>query len=61
MLIATDHQAFDWDHILTHASLVIDTRGATRKVLAERTGPPPLPRSQGVGLCGFRGISRRRP
>ncbi|SIO55405.1 UDP-N-acetyl-D-glucosamine dehydrogenase [Singulisphaera sp. GP187] len=39
VLIATDHKAFDWELILTHSSLVIDTRGATRKALAERTGP----------------------
>jgi UDP-N-acetyl-D-glucosamine dehydrogenase len=34
VLIATDHAAFDWAFILAHASLVVDTRGATRKLAA---------------------------
>jgi UDP-N-acetyl-D-glucosamine dehydrogenase len=32
VLIATDHKAFDWEFILRHATLVVDTRGATRRV-----------------------------
>ncbi|HEY8503513.1 MAG TPA: nucleotide sugar dehydrogenase [Gemmataceae bacterium] len=32
VLIATDHSAYDWDFIVTHAPLVIDTRNATRAV-----------------------------
>jgi UDP-N-acetyl-D-glucosamine dehydrogenase len=32
VLIATDHRAFDWDFIVKHARLVVDTRGATRRV-----------------------------
>ena len=32
VLVATDHARFDWDFILRHAGLVIDTRGATRHV-----------------------------
>jgi UDP-N-acetyl-D-glucosamine dehydrogenase len=32
VLIATDHSAFDWGDIVRHASLVVDTRGATRGV-----------------------------
>jgi UDP-N-acetyl-D-glucosamine dehydrogenase len=32
VLIATDHKAFDYPMILSHASLVVDTRGATRRV-----------------------------
>jgi UDP-N-acetyl-D-glucosamine dehydrogenase len=36
VLIATDHKAFDWDFVLNHASLVVDTRGATRN--ARSTG-----------------------
>lgn len=29
VLIATDHTAYDWDHIVQHAKLVLDTRNAT--------------------------------
>jgi UDP-N-acetyl-D-glucosamine dehydrogenase len=32
VLIATDHSAFDWGLVVRSSSLVIDTRGATRKV-----------------------------
>ena len=32
VLIATDHSAFDWDDIVKHASLVVDTRNATKAV-----------------------------
>jgi UDP-N-acetyl-D-glucosamine dehydrogenase len=32
VLIATDHKAFDWEFVLRHATLVVDTRGATRRV-----------------------------
>ena len=35
MLIATDHSAYDYDFIVQHAKLVIDTRNATKNV---RTG-----------------------
>ncbi len=30
VLIATNHKRYDWEFIVRHASLVIDTRGATR-------------------------------
>src|SRR5271165_1559373 len=30
VLVATDHALFDWDEIIRHSSLLIDTRGATR-------------------------------
>ncbi len=33
VLVATDHAAYDWDFIVEHARLVVDTRGATRRVL----------------------------
>ena len=36
VLIATDHSAFDYDHIVTHAKLVVDTRNATRDVPHDR-------------------------
>jgi UDP-N-acetyl-D-glucosamine dehydrogenase len=36
VLIATDHSAYDWNWIVAHASLVVDTRNATRPVLANR-------------------------
>ena len=32
VLIATDHSAFDYDHIVRHARLVVDTRNATKNV-----------------------------
>ena len=32
VLIATDHTSYDWPFIVEHASLVVDTRGATRRV-----------------------------
>ncbi len=36
VLIATDHSAYDYELIVRHAPLVIDTRGATRRVQGER-------------------------
>lgn len=36
ILIATDHTAFDYDAIVKHASLVIDTRNATAQVTENR-------------------------
>ena len=36
LLIATDHTAFDWDQIVPHANLVIDTRNATKDVTQGR-------------------------
>ncbi|HJZ91832.1 MAG TPA: nucleotide sugar dehydrogenase, partial [Gemmataceae bacterium] len=35
VVVVTDHSAYDWDFVLAHAPLVIDTRNATRGV----TGP----------------------
>lgn len=35
-LISTDHTAFDWDDIVKHSSLVIDTRNATVNVVEGR-------------------------
>ena len=32
VLIATDHTAYDYDFIVRHARLVVDTRNATREV-----------------------------
>ena len=32
VLIATDHSAYDWEFIVRHARLVVDTRNATRNV-----------------------------
>jgi len=31
-IIVTDHSTFDWDWIVEHARLVVDTRNATRRV-----------------------------
>ena len=36
VLIATDHSAYDYDHIVRHARLVIDTRNATAAVIEGR-------------------------
>lgn len=36
VLIATDHSAYDWEFIVRHAQLVIDTRNATRHVSGDR-------------------------
>lgn len=36
VLIATDHSAYDYELIVRHAPLVIDTRGATRRVAGPR-------------------------
>ena len=36
VLIATDHSAYDYDFIVRHSQLVIDTRNATKKLTAGR-------------------------
>ena len=36
VLIATDHTAYDYEFIVRHARLVVDTRNATRNVRAGR-------------------------
>jgi UDP-N-acetyl-D-glucosamine dehydrogenase len=36
VLIATDHSSYDWDLIVEHASVVVDTRNATRRVSRNR-------------------------
>ncbi len=36
VLISTDHSAYDWDFIVKHAQLVVDTRNATKNVLEHR-------------------------
>ncbi len=36
VLIATDHSAYDWPWIVEHTQLVVDTRNATRGVVAHR-------------------------
>ena len=36
VLIATDHSAYDYDHIVRHARLVVDTRNATAAVTEGR-------------------------
>ena len=36
ILIATDHSSYDWDFIVRHAHLILDTRGATRDVAEGR-------------------------
>ncbi|MBV8233833.1 MAG: nucleotide sugar dehydrogenase, partial [Planctomycetaceae bacterium] len=37
-LVATDHARFDWDAIVRHSSLVVDTRGATRRIAGADRG-----------------------
>jgi UDP-N-acetyl-D-glucosamine dehydrogenase len=36
VVIVTDHSAYDWDWIVKHAHLVVDTRNATRRVAGYR-------------------------
>jgi len=36
VLVVTDHSAYDWDFIVQHATLVIDTRNACKNVKRER-------------------------
>jgi UDP-N-acetyl-D-glucosamine dehydrogenase len=36
VLIATDHSAYDYEFVVKHSPLVIDTRNATKKVAAGR-------------------------
>jgi UDP-N-acetyl-D-glucosamine dehydrogenase len=36
VLIVTDHSAYEWDWIVHHAPLVVDTRNATRNVVDGR-------------------------
>jgi UDP-N-acetyl-D-glucosamine dehydrogenase len=36
VLIATDHTSYDYDAIVRHAKLVVDTRNATRWVKQDR-------------------------
>jgi UDP-N-acetyl-D-glucosamine dehydrogenase len=36
LLVVTDHSAYDWEWIVQHARLVVDTRNATRRVSGPR-------------------------
>ncbi|MEX0717775.1 MAG: nucleotide sugar dehydrogenase [Planctomycetaceae bacterium] len=36
VLIATDHSCYDWEHVVRHARLVVDTRNATKNVTVGR-------------------------
>jgi UDP-N-acetyl-D-glucosamine dehydrogenase len=36
VLIVTDHSAYDWNFIVAHSRLVVDTRNATRGVAEGR-------------------------
>ena len=36
VLICTDHSAYDWEWIVQNSALIVDTRGATRGVIAGR-------------------------
>ena len=35
VVIVTDHTAYDWDWVVRHARLLVDTRNATRDVAAD--------------------------
>lgn len=35
VVIVTDHDAFDWQYVVNHARLIVDTRNATRRTRAE--------------------------
>ena len=36
VIVGTNHAAYDWQMITTHARLIVDTRGATRRVAAPK-------------------------
>jgi UDP-N-acetyl-D-glucosamine dehydrogenase len=36
VLIVTDHSAYDWNWIAQHSPLIVDTRNATKNVIAPR-------------------------
>lgn len=36
VLIATDHSAFDWEHITKHTPMIVDTRNATKNIAEGR-------------------------
>jgi UDP-N-acetyl-D-glucosamine dehydrogenase len=36
VLIATDHSSYDYDFIVQHSKLVVDTRNATKAVVSGR-------------------------
>jgi UDP-N-acetyl-D-glucosamine dehydrogenase len=36
VVVATDHRSYDWDWIVAHARLIVDTRNATAKVCADK-------------------------
>ncbi len=36
VLISTDHTVYEWDFIVKHSRLVVDTRNATKNVLEGR-------------------------
>lgn len=36
VLVSTDHSVYDWDFIVKHAQIVVDTRNATKNVLENR-------------------------
>jgi len=36
VLISTDHSSYNWDFIVKHAQLVVDTRNATQNVMENR-------------------------
>ncbi|KAA3612034.1 MAG: nucleotide sugar dehydrogenase [Calditrichaeota bacterium] len=36
VLISTDHSAYEWDFIVEHSNLIVDTRNATNEVLSNR-------------------------
>jgi UDP-N-acetyl-D-glucosamine dehydrogenase len=39
VIVATNHTSYDWDWIVNHARLIVDTRNATSKAPAGRRGP----------------------
>lgn len=36
LVVVTDHSAYDWPRIVEHATLIVDTRNATRAVAGHR-------------------------
>jgi UDP-N-acetyl-D-glucosamine dehydrogenase len=57
VVVATNHTSYDWDWIVEHARLIVDTRNATATVSSERRalgarivklGAPPVEREHGI-------------
>ncbi|HLM23341.1 MAG TPA: UDP binding domain-containing protein, partial [Propionibacteriaceae bacterium] len=57
VVVATDHRSYDWDYIVEHARLIVDTRNVTASVSPDRRahgarivklGAPPVDHSHRI-------------